>query len=201
MARKLKKYWKQFQRIMNTEEQPISTDNPSTEQIQNESDNTINETEQSAPGQEDIINSLKLEIAELNQKHIYQIAEFENFRRRSAKERLELIKNASKDLIVDLLPVLDDFERGLESMQQATEVDAVAQGVQLIYNKFRNILIHKGLEAIPAVGASFDVELHEAISKQAAINEDQKNTVLFEVEKGYKLNETIIRYAKVIVAE
>jgi len=140
------------------------------------------------------------EIEEMQRKYLYLLSEFENFKRRSTRERLDLFKNASKDLLVDLLPVLDDFERGLAAMEQAKEVSAVKTGVDLVYQKFRGILQSRGLQPIAAVGEAFDTELHEAISQAPAANDATRNTVLVEVEKGYKLNEQVVRYAKVIVA-
>jgi len=145
------------------------------------------------------------ELEEMQKKYLYLLylyllSEFENFKRRSARERLDLFKNASKDLMVDLLPVLDDFERGLAAMEQATEVSAVKTGVDLVYQKFRGILQSRGLQQIDAVGATFDTELHEAISQAPAADDASRNMVLVEVEKGYKLNEQVVRYAKVIVA-
>jgi molecular chaperone GrpE len=140
------------------------------------------------------------ELEEMQKKYLYLLSEFENFKRRSARERLDLFKNASKDLLVDLLPVLDDFERGLAAMEQAKEVSAVKTGVDLVYQKFRGILQSRGLQPITAVGEAFDTELHEAISQAPAANDATRNTVLVEVEKGYKLNEQVVRYAKVIVA-
>ncbi len=140
------------------------------------------------------------ELEEMQKKYLYLLSEFENFKRRSARERLDLFKNASKDLLVDLLPVLDDFERGLAAMEQAKEVSAVKTGVDLVYQKFRGILQSRGLQPIAAVGEAFDTEFHEAISQAPAANDAKRNTVLVEVEKGYKLNEQVVRYAKVIVA-
>ena len=140
------------------------------------------------------------ELEEMQKKYLYLLSEFENFKRRSARERIDLFKNASKDLLVELLPVLDDFERGLAAMEQAKEVSAVKTGVDLVYQKFRGVLHSRGLQPIDAVGAAFDTELHEAISQAPAANDASRNTVLVEVEKGYKLNEQVVRYAKVIVA-
>lgn len=140
------------------------------------------------------------EMEEMQKKYLYLLSEFENFKRRSARERIDLFKNASKDLLIDLLPVLDDFERGLAAMEQAKEVSAVKTGVDLVYQKFRGILLSRGLQPITAVGEAFDTELHEAISQAPAASDATKNTVLVEVEKGYKLNEQVVRYAKVIVA-
>lgn len=142
---------------------------------------------------------LRAELDEMQKKYLYLLSEFENYKRRTAKERLDLFKTASKDLLVELLPVLDDFERGLQAMEVSTDVTAVKTGVDLVYNKFKGILTNKGLQPIESVGADFDTELHEAISQAPAAEEAQKNKVIAEVEKGYKLNEQVVRYAKVIV--
>jgi molecular chaperone GrpE len=142
---------------------------------------------------------LRAELDEMQKKYLYLLSEFENYKRRTAKERLDLFKTASKDLLVELLPVLDDFERGLQAMEVSTDVAAVKTGVDLVYNKFKGVLTGKGLQPIESVGSDFDTELHEAISQAPAAEEAQKNKVMAEVEKGYKLNEQVIRYAKVIV--
>lgn len=142
---------------------------------------------------------LRAELDEMQKKYLYLLSEFENYKRRTAKERLDLFKTASKDLLVELLPVLDDFERGLQAMEVSTDVAAVKTGVDLVYNKFKGILTNKGLQPMASIGADFDTELHEAISQVPAAEEAQKNKVMAEVEKGYKLNEQVVRYAKVIV--
>jgi molecular chaperone GrpE len=142
---------------------------------------------------------LRAELDEMQKKYLYLLSEFENYKRRTAKERLDLFKTASKDLLVELLPVLDDFERGLQAMEVSTDVAAVKTGVDLVYNKFKGILTNKGLQPMESVGADFDTELHEAISQVPASEEAQKNKIMAEVEKGYKLNEQVVRYAKVIV--
>ncbi len=141
---------------------------------------------------------LRGEIDELNKKYLYLMSEFENYKRRTSKERLELFKTASKDMIVELLPVLDDFERGLQVMETATDVASVRTGVDLVYNKFRQVMVSKGLSPIEAAGNEFDPELHEAIS-QAPAGPEAVNKVVQEVEKGYRLHDTVVRYAKVIV--
>jgi molecular chaperone GrpE len=142
---------------------------------------------------------LRAELDEMQKKYLYLLSEFENYKRRTAKERLDLFKTASKDLLIELLPVLDDFERGLQAMEVSTDVAAVKTGVDLVYNKFKGILTNKGLQPMESVGADFDTELHEAISQVPASEEAQKNKIMAEVEKGYKLNEQVVRYAKVIV--
>ena len=143
--------------------------------------------------------SLEAELEEARQKYLYLLSEFETYKRRMAKERLELFRNAGKDLVVELLPVLDDFERGLEVMGKSSDVVSIREGVDLVYHKFKSILTQKGLQPIEAVGSDFDVEKHEAISQMPATSPEQANKVLAEVEKGYMLNEQVLRFSKVIV--
>lgn len=152
-----------------------------------------------ANGEENELDRQKAELEETQQKYLYLLSEFENFKRRNARERIELFKTASKDLMLELLPVMDDFERGLQAMEVANDVAAVKTGVDLVYNKFKNVLTNKGLQPIESVGVEFDTELHEAISQAPAANEESKNKIVAEVEKGYRLNDQVIRYAKVIV--
>ena len=112
--------------------------------------------------------SLEAELEEARQKYLYLLSEFETYKRRMAKERLELFRNAGKDLVSELLPVLDDFERGLEVMGKSSDVVSIRDGVDLVYQKFKSILTQKGLQPIEAVGSDFDVEKHEAISQMPA---------------------------------
>lgn len=158
----------------------------------------VTEAETAAP-EVDETEKLRGELEEMQQKYLYLLSEFENYKRRTAKERLDLFKTASKDLLVELLPVLDDFERGLQAMEVSTDVASVKTGVDLVYNKFKGILSNKGLQPMNATGTDFDPELHEAISQAPAASEADKNKIIAEVEKGYKLNEQVVRYAKVIV--
>jgi len=142
---------------------------------------------------------LKEELAAANDKYLRLFAEFDNFRRRTANERKELLVTAGKEVIVSLLPVLDDFERAFKSMETATDVVAVQAGVELIYSKLNNILAQKGLKPMESVGQPFDADLHEAITNIPAPNEELKGKVLDEMEKGYYLGDKVIRFAKVIV--
>lgn len=141
----------------------------------------------------------KLKAAE--DKYLRLYAEFDNFRKRTAIERLELFKTANQEVLVALLPVLDDFERALKSMQTATEINAVKEGVELVNNKLQSILNHKGLKAMESVGKPFDSDYHEAITKIPAPNAEMKDKVIDEVEKGYFLGDKVIRFAKVVVGE
>lgn len=159
---------------------------------------TAPETQQetAAPTAEE---KLKNELAQANDKYLRLYAEFDNFRRRTIKEREEARKTEGKDVIVALLPVLDDFERAQRAMDKATEVAPVKEGVTLIQNKLKNILGQKGLKEMTSIGNAFDADLHEAITNIPAPTDDLKGKVMDEMEKGYTLNDKVIRFAKVVV--
>lgn len=144
------------------------------------------------------VEELKEKYDELNDKYLRLFSEFDNYRKRTAKERIELSKTASESIMVDLLPILDDFERALQTMENK-ETDANYEGVLLIYNKFKRILEQKGLEEINAQGAIFDTDEHEALTNVPVADESQKGKVLDVIQKGYKLNGKVIRYARVVV--
>ncbi len=141
----------------------------------------------------------KEELSQANDKYLRLYAEFDNFRRRTIKEREEARKTEGKELIVALLPVLDDFERALRATENATEVAPVREGVILIQNKLKNILSQKGLKEMQSIGAEFNADIHEAITSIPAPTDDMKGKVIDEMEKGYELNERVVRFAKVIV--
>ncbi|WDF80505.1 nucleotide exchange factor GrpE [Mucilaginibacter sp. KACC 22773] len=142
---------------------------------------------------------LKTELAQANDKYLRLYAEFDNFRRRTQKERAEARETEGKDLIIALLPVLDDFERAQRSMEKAVDVAPVKEGVTLIQNKLKNILAQKGLKEMESIGAPFDADLQEAITNIPAPTDDLKGKVIDEMEKGYTLKDRVIRFAKVIV--
>jgi molecular chaperone GrpE len=177
-----------------------------TEEIENAMNDNIQagdqeegqqETEvENAPSETDI---LKEELSLANDKYLRLYAEFDNFRRRTIKEREDARKLEGKDLIVSLLSVLDDFERALRAMEDATDIRPVKEGVELIQNKLKNTLTQKGLSAMESIGNPFDPELHEAITNIPAPTEEWKGKVIDEMEKGYFLNDKVVRFAKVIV--
>ncbi len=136
---------------------------------------------------------------ELNDRFLRLYSEFDNYRKRTNKEKLELIKSASEDLIRDLLPVLDDFERALKAFEDHDADPELVAGVELIYNKFLNILKQKGLKPMDALGKDFDTDYHEALTKVPAPSEDMKGKVVDVIQKGYLLNDKVIRFAKVVV--
>lgn len=140
-------------------------------------------------------------VAELNDKYIRLSAEFDNYRRRTLKEKMELSKTAGESLILALLPVVDDFDRALSHIDEAKDIDALKEGIKLIYNKFNEYLNQQGVKEIEAKEKAFDTDLHEAITKIPAPVEEMKGKVIDCVEKGYTLNDKVIRFSKVVVGE
>ena len=140
-------------------------------------------------------------IATLEDKYLRQVAEFDNYRKRTIKEKAELIKNGGERAIESILPVLDDFERALANMAKDENAAEIMTGVELIYNKFVGILKQNGLQKIETEGATFDTDFHEAIAIITAPSEDLKGKVLDCVQTGYTLNDKVIRHAKVAVGE
>ena len=146
------------------------------------------------------IEELKEQIAQLNDKYLRQAAEFDNFRRRTAKERIEMIQTAGKDVITDLLDVLDDSERAQKGLDTSDDISQVKEGVSLVFSKLRNILAAKGLKPMEVVGTDFNPDLHEAVTEIVA-GDEMAGKVVAEVQKGYYLNDKIIRFAKVVVGK
>lgn len=144
---------------------------------------------------------LKAKLAEMNDKYVRLAAEYDNYRKRTIKEKADLIKGAGSDILVGLLPVMDDFERGLQHMTDAADVASLKEGVDIIYKKFSEFLTKKGVAEIPAKGEAFDADVHEAITTIPAPSEDLKGKVFDCVEKGYKMGDKVIRFAKVVVCQ
>jgi len=142
---------------------------------------------------------LQQENAALNDKYIRLFAEFDNYKRRTQKERVELLQTAGKDVIVSLLSVLDDFDRANKAMETATDINPIREGITLVHNKLKNLLTQKGLKEIESINNVFDTDFHEAITKIPAPAEYMKGKVIDELEKGYTLNDKVIRFAKVVV--
>ena len=149
---------------------------------------------------EEELEKLKEELQEQKDKYLRLFAEFDNFRKRSARENLELRQTAGKEVIVSLLDVLDDCDRA-EKQLQNTEDIPLKEGVQLVFSKLRSILQSKGLKAMQSINTDFDVEKHEAITEMPVSDPSLKGKVIDEVQKGYYLNDKIIRFAKVVVGK
>ncbi|XOV67343.1 MAG: nucleotide exchange factor GrpE [Fluviicola sp.] len=183
-------------KVQNEEQENVQ--DQSTETAQNASaEAEANESSQETPKEP----TLEDKYNELNNKYLRIHAEFDNYRKRTNKEKVDLISTANAGVLKDLLPVLDDFERAIANNANATDIESVKEGFNLIFNKFSSILHAKGLKEMPVVGEAFDSELHEAIANIPAPKKKLKGKVVEAVEKGYYLNDKVIRYAKVVVGQ
>lgn len=174
----------------NNEQNEACCDSKNTEESDNEQDSL---EAQLAKAQE--------EIAELKDKNLRQIAEFDNYRKRVLKEKADLILNGGEKILTNILPIIDDLERAQQGMTQMTDVNAVKEGVNLIIDKFMKFLKSEGIAQIETEGKDFDVNFHEAITMIPAPSDEMKGKVIDCVSKGYTLNDKVIRYAKVVVGE
>ena len=172
-------------------------DNVETTAKKNE-DQIENEVEETTEPQEE---DWKKKFEEVNDKYLRLYSDFDNFRKRTIKEKGDLVSSASSGVIKDLLPVLDDFERAIQSNEKSEDLDGLKEGFHLIFSKMQNILHDIGLKPMETKGEKFDMDLHEAITNIPAPTEDDKGKVVDVVEKGYYLNEKVLRYAKVVVGQ
>ncbi|MFL5752077.1 MAG: nucleotide exchange factor GrpE [Bacteroidia bacterium] len=184
---------------MNKSENEVVNENTSEENGENkESGAGMNEKDAEKTA-ENSVKALEAKLAEQNEKYLRLYSEFDNFRKRTTKERIELIKTAGEDIFKAFLPVIDDFERAIKANETATDLASVNEGVQLIYNKMKHSFQQKGLEVMDCMGKPFDADLMEAITNIPAPTEEMKGKVVDELEKGYLLHGKVIRFAKVIV--
>ncbi|MCT4664048.1 MAG: nucleotide exchange factor GrpE [Flavobacteriales bacterium] len=178
------------------------------EQVQEEQqDNIAEESQEETTAQEETIElseteKLQAEVQELKDKHMRLYAEFENFRRRSQKEKLDLISNGGVDMVKNILPVLDDYERANKALTESDDLDEIKKGQELIQAKLIQILENKGLKAMEdTIGKTFDTDFHEAVTQIPAPTEEMKGKVIDQLETGYFFNEKVLRYAKVVVGQ
>ena len=160
-------------------------------------DSTIEENKEEAPKEL----TAEEKYAELNDRYLRLHAEFDNFRKRTYKERIELTATANKDVLLNLLPVMDNFERAIVTNEKSEDLAAMKEGFNLIYTMFKGILDSKGLKPMEAKGSTFDSDLHEAIANIPAPDKKMVGKVIEDVEKGYYLNDKVIRFAKVVVGQ
>lgn len=179
----------------NTDKTDSTTDNTDTE-----SEKVI-ETEIDAEKNEASGNDLQKKLDELNDKYLRLAAEYDNYRKRTLKEKMELTKYAGEDVLKGILPVVDNMERAIKSLETASDMEAVKEGINLIYNKFKEFLDKRGLKEIEAINLPLNTDVHEAVTKFPAPTPEQKGKIIDVVEKGYYLNEKVIRFAKVVVGE
>lgn len=190
-------------------------DNTSKEETQiNDSNNQINDSgiketdikaedkpETAEKTEQNTIMELETKATELNDKYLRLYSEFDNYRKRTNKERAEIIKTASEDVFKAILPVIDDLDRAVKANEKAEDITAIKEGIQLIYNKLKNTAHQKGLTPFESIGEVFNPDTMEAITHIAATDDAQKGKVIDEVEKGYKLGDKVIRFAKVVIAQ
>lgn len=181
-------------KVLEEAETSTPTDNSDNSEDTEKSDNPEKE-EPSEPTLAD----LQAEIDDLKDKLLRKVAEFENYRKRVIAEKTDLILNGSQTAVKAILPVLDDLERALPNIKKATDVEAAAEGVELIHQKFLKVLEGMGVKPIETEGVEFNVELHEAIAQVPGVPDEQKGRVIDCVERGYMLNDKVLRYAKVAV--
>lgn len=186
---------KKDKKDINTEEEKNNKPEQETDELQD-----IPEEGEAQMNKLQRIEELENEIAELKDKLLRRAAEFENFKRRTENDQLNLLKYAAESFIIKLLPVIDDFERSLQHIDSSKDVDSIKQGLKLIYDKLMRVLDEQGVKKIESVGQPFDVNYHEALLQRKA-EETAPHTVLDEIEKGYMYKDRVIRHAKVIVSE
>jgi molecular chaperone GrpE len=180
----------------------MNTDEKREEQVSEEQNNeNLQGEETQADGTAAEAGDKDAELKEANDKYLRLYAEFDNYRRRAMKEKVETIAQANKDLLLRILPVVDDFDRAMGALEKTEDLNALREGVQLIYNKLRSTLQQSGITEIGSKGEAFDPELHDAITQIPAPTPDLKGKVVDEIQKGYFLNDKIIRHAKVVVGE
>jgi molecular chaperone GrpE len=187
----------------NKAEEQVTNEETTAEQTnaaeQGGAESGAEETNTEAAAEVSVEEKLRQENAALNDKYLRLFAEFDNYKRRTQKERVELLQTAGKDVIVSLLTILDDFDRANKAAETAAEVGPIKEGVQLVHNKLISLLSQKGLKVMESINTPFDTDLHEAITKVPAPSEELKGKVIDELEKGYTLNDKVIRFAKVVV--
>ena len=190
------------------EEETLKTEEMAEERLQNEDNQPVDEAQEE--NQEELTEEQQLikelenaqkEVEDLKDKHLRLSAEFDNYRKRTLKEKAELIKNGAEKTMTAILPILDDFERALKNMEASEETKAMREGVELIFNKFHKVLNQEGLQVIETEGKDFDTDFCEAIALIPATSDDMKGKILDCVQTGYMLNDKVIRHAKVVVAQ
>lgn len=172
-----------------------------SENTSEETDNVSEENKKESEDTEKAAEDFETKYNELNDRYLRLMAEFDNYRKRTLKEKMELTKNGGEDVLKGILPVVDNMERAIKSLETAKDMEAVKEGIDLIYKKFQEFLTAKGLKEIEAQGLELDTDKHEAVTKFPAPSEDLKGKIIDVIEKGYTLNDKVIRYAKVVIGE
>ena len=208
MAKKVSKKKQDVKHESAEKEQEVDVKNEKKEEVQSgadESNEEVDEEKENLKAEcEDKADDLvlvKKAYEELNDKHLPLQDKFDNYRKRTLKEKMELTKSAGESILTNILPVIDDFDRANQMLSEASDIKSVREGIELIYNKFLNFLNQNGVKEIDAKEVEFDTDLHEAITKIPAPKEDLKGKVVDCVQKGYTLNDKVIRFSKVVIGE
>jgi molecular chaperone GrpE len=179
-----------------SQEEPTSTNASDKNEVLNRKSRKLKKDKTT-----EIIEALENSLEQKNDQYLRLHAEFDNYRKRTLKEKMELTKSAGENLLVNILPVIDDFERAMKAMETATEIAPVKEGVDIIYKRFSDFIKMNGVKEIDAKEKDFDTDLHEAITKIPAPTEEMKGKVVDVIQKGYTLNDKVIRFAKVVIGE
>ena len=186
--------------IMN--EETVNEVEETVETAENETANEANEQEQPVEmTPEERIASLEAQLEKEKKEYVFLMAEFDNFRKRTLKDKAEIIKNGAESAMRNILPIIDDFDRALQATATSEDVAAVREGVELIYNKFIKYLESNGVKEMTTTGETFDADLHEAVTTFPAPSEDLKGKIIDTVQKGYSINDKVLRHAKVVVGQ
>lgn len=188
----------QEEEAFTSQEQQEEQEADDTEQSQEAEQN---DKKSEAETEESEIERLRRENQEWQDKYLRLSAEYDNFRKRTMKEKSELMKSAGEDILASFLPIMDDFERAKDSIDNANDIDSVREGIELIYNKLKEFLKSKGITEIDAMGKDFNTDEHEAMTKAPANSEEEKGKVMDVLQKGYYLNNKVLRHARVVVGE
>ncbi|MCC8036961.1 MAG: nucleotide exchange factor GrpE [Bacteroidales bacterium] len=196
---------KHDQKAKNTDPKPMPDDVEIADVAENEQDNIspeeLNSVMSETESLKQLLNDTQEQLEKEKKEYLFLMAEFDNFRKRTLREKSEIIKNGAEGAMKGLLPIIDDFERGLQAINASSDVAAVKEGMELIYNKFIKYLEQNGVKEIPTQDQPFDTDRHEAIAMVPTDDPDKKGKVIDTISKGYTLNDKVIRHAKVAVAQ
>ena len=190
--------------------QHVASERPSAKTFEDNEDAVIDDVDPTDDGSvemselesiKNLLNQKEEEIEKEKKEYLFLMAEFDNFRKRTLRERTDLIKSAAEKALKGILPIIDDFERGLEAIRDTNDAEAVKEGMRLIYNKLIKYLADNGVKEMQSTGASFDTELHEAVAMVPAESDEERGKVKDTVSKGYTINDKVLRHAKVVVAQ
>lgn len=173
---------------------------PEMNEVSEQNEDEVSDTNE-IESEETELDEEQKELLELRDKYLRLAAEFDNYRKRTVREKMELIQNAGESLLKDLLPLVDDFERGIEHASEAEDMDAIRTGMALIYNKLQDFLVNHGVKEISAINEPFNTDWHEALTNISVPLEEMKGKIVDVIQKGYTLNDKVMRYAKVVVGE